>query len=112
MVSKIVGISNSWPKGHSMLKLKRNQVTKSPWCSASREDLCAAVQCLRDNFITYVGPFVIKSGVAVFKVSDYLLTADELVRVHKCGLLTQEGLSKVAKDLDAAEERLALQSKS
>jgi hypothetical protein len=95
-----------------LLKLKRNQVTKSPWCSASREDLCAAVQCLRDNFITYVGPFVIKSGVAVFKVSDYLLTADELVALYKSGRLTEEGLASFAKDLDAAEERLALQSKS
>jgi hypothetical protein len=95
-----------------MLKLKRDRVAQLPWCSASREDLCAAVQCLRDNFIMYTGPFVIKSGVAVFKVSDYLLTVDELVSVHKCGLLTQEGLSKFAKDLDAAEERLALQSKS
>ena len=92
-----------------MLKLKRNRITKSPWCSASREDLCAAVQCLRDNFITYVGPFVIKSGIAVFKVSDYLLTADELVSLYKSGLLTQEGLSRFANDLDAAEERLAVQ---
>jgi hypothetical protein len=91
-----------------MLKLKRNGIPQSPWCSASREDLRAAVQCLRDNFITYTGPFVIKSGVAVFKVSDYLLTADELVSIYKCGLLTKEGLSRFAKDLDAAEERLAL----
>ena len=95
-----------------MLKLKRNQVTKSPWCSASREDLCSAVQCLRDNFITYVGPFVIKSGVAAFKVSDYLLTADELVTLYKSGRLTQEGLSSFAKDLDAAEERLGLERRS
>ena len=95
-----------------MLKLKRNQVTKSPWCSASREDLCAAVQCLRDNFITYVGPFVIKSGVAAFKVSDYLLTADELVTHYKSGRLTQEGLSSFATELDAAEERLGLERRS
>jgi len=95
-----------------MLKLKRNQVAKSPWCSASREDLCAAVQCLRDNFITYVGPFVIKSGVAAFKVSDYLLTADELVTLYKSGRLTQEGLSSFAKELDAAEERLGLGRRS
>jgi hypothetical protein len=95
-----------------MLKLRRNRISQSPWCSARREDLCAAVQSLRDNFITYTGPFVIKSGVAVFKVSDYILTADELVSVHKCGLLTQEGLSRLAKELDAAEERLALESKS
>ena len=91
-----------------MLKLKRDQITNSPWCSASREELCAAVQCLRDNFITYVGPFVIKSGVAAFKVSDYLLTADELVSLYKSGHLTKEGLSNFAKALDAAEERLAL----
>jgi hypothetical protein len=91
-----------------MLKLKRNRIPQSPWCSASREDLREAVQCLRDNFITYTGPFVIKSGVAVFKVSDHLLTADELVSIYKCGLLTKEGLSRFVKDLDAAEERLAL----
>jgi len=94
-----------------MLKLKRNQVTKSPWCSASREDLCAAVQCLRDNFITYVGPFVIKSGVAAFKVSDYLLTADELVTLYKSGALPRKA-RKFAKELDAAEERLGLERRS
>ncbi len=92
-----------------MLKLKRTHVTQSPWCSASREDLCAAVQCLRDNFISYVGPFVIKSGVAAFKVSDYLLTADELVALFLSGRLTREGLSNFARDLDAAEERLGLE---
>ena len=91
-----------------MLKLKRDCVTASPWCSASREDLRAAVQCLRDNFITYIGPFVIKSGVAVFKVSDYLLTADELVTLYKSGCLNEEGLNSFSKDLDTAEERICL----
>jgi len=91
-----------------MLKLKSNQVTKSSWCSASREDLCAAVQCLRDNFISYVGPFVIKSGVAVFKISDYLVTADELVSLFKTGKLSRQGLESFAKDLDDAQERLGL----
>ena len=91
-----------------MLKLKRNQVTEPIWCSASREDLCAAVQCLRDNFISYVGPFVIKSGVAVFKVSDYLITADELVSLYKTGQLSRQGLEGFAKDLENAQERLGL----
>ena len=95
-----------------MLKLKKDQETKSPWCSASREDLCAAVQCLRDNFITYVGPFVIKSGVAAFRVSHYLLSADELVALYKSGRLTQEGLSNFAKAVDASEERLGLERNS
>jgi hypothetical protein len=90
-----------------MLKLKRDQVTKSPWCSASREELCAAVQCLRDNFITYIGPFVIKSGVAAFKVSDYVLTADQLVSLHKTGRLTKEGLANFAKALDARKRSSA-----
>jgi hypothetical protein len=103
---------DSQSKGPSMLKLKENQVTKSPWCSASREELCAAVQCLRDNFITYVGPFVIKSGVAAFKVSNYVLTADELVSLHKSGHLTKEGLSNFAKALEAAEENLGLKRHS
>jgi hypothetical protein len=94
-----------------MQKPKGSQVSKSPWCSASREDLCAAVQCLRDNFIPYIGPFVAKSGVAAFKVSEYLLTADELVDLYKSGRLTREGLSNFAKDLNAAEERLALRGK-
>ena len=67
------------------------------------------MQCLRDNFISYVGPFVIKSGVAAFKVSDYLLTADELVALFLSGRLTQEGLSNFARDLEAAEERLGLE---
>jgi len=80
-----------------MLEVKKDQAVKSPWCSASREDLCAAVQYLRDNFITYVGPFVIKSGVAAFRVSHYLLTADELVALYKSGRLTQEGLSNFTK---------------
>lgn len=92
-----------------MPELRKDQAAKSPWCSASREDLCAAVQCLRDNFITYVGPFVIKSGVAAFRVSQYLLTADELVALYKSGRLTREGLSNFAKALDAAEENLGLE---
>ncbi len=92
-----------------MLKLKSTQVTQSPWCSASREELCAAVQCLRDNFISYVGPFVIKSGVAAFKVSDYLLTADELVALYLSGHLNQEGLTNFAREAGAAEERLRLE---
>ena len=91
-----------------MLKLTKDPVTNSPWCSASREDLCAAVQCLRDNFIAYVGPFVIKSGVAAFKVSQYLLTADELVALYKSGRLTQEGLSNFAKSTEASDERLGI----
>jgi hypothetical protein len=94
-----------------MLKLKRNRIPQSTWCSASREDLRAAVQCLRDNFMPYTGPFVIKSDVAVFKVSDYLLTPDELVSIYKCGRLSKEGLSRFAEDLEAAEERLAPQGK-
>jgi hypothetical protein len=79
-----------------MLKLRKDHLSKSQWCCASKEELLAAVQSLRDNFIPYVGPFVIKSGVAVFKVSDYLLTADELVDLYKSGSLTQEGLSRFA----------------
>jgi hypothetical protein len=89
-----------------MLKLEKDQKTQSTWCSASREDLCAAVQFLRDNFITYAGPFVIKSEVAAFRVSHYLLTADELVALYKSGCLTQEGLANFAKGRDAAEGRL------
>lgn len=95
-----------------MPELKSGQAAKSPWCSASREDLCAAVQCLRDNFITYVGPFVIKSGVAAFRVSHYLLTADELVALYKSGRLTREGLSNFAKALDATEENVSLERHS
>jgi len=95
-----------------MLELKKDQAAKSPWCSASREDLCAAVECLRDNFITYVGPFVIKSGIAAFRVSGYLLTADELVNLYKLGRLTKEGLPNFAKELDAAEERLEPERRS
>ena len=95
-----------------MAELKKDQAAKSPWCSASREDLCAAVQCLRDNFITYVGPFVIKSGVAAFRVSRYLLTADELVALYKSGRLTREGLSNFAKSMDPAEENLGLERHS
>lgn len=95
-----------------MPELKKDQAAKSPWCSASREDLCAAVQCLRDNFITYVGPFVINSGVAAFRVSHYLLTADELVALYKSGRLTPEGLSSFAKALDSAEENLGLERRS
>lgn len=91
---------------------KKDQPAKSTWCSASREDLCAAVQCLRDNFITYVGPFVIKSGVAAFRVSHCLLTADQLVALYKSGRLTQEGLSSFAKTLDAAEGNLGLERHS
>ena len=94
-----------------MLELNKDPEVKSPWCSASREDLCAAVQCLRDNFITYVGPFVIKSGVAAFRVSHYLLTADELVALCKSGCLTQEGLSNFAKDLNITEEQIGFERK-
>jgi len=86
-----------------MLKPKKDCIAKPSFCSASREDLCAAVQYLRDHFITYVGPFVIKPGIVAFKVLDYLLTADELVSLHKSGLLTQKGLSRFAKELDAAD---------
>src|ERR1700687_1254983 len=93
-----------------MLKPKKEDVTQSPWCSASREDLCAAVQHLRDNSITYVGPFVIKSGIAAFKVSDYLLTADQLVSLHKSGLLTEESLSKFVEEMDASNKRLLLET--
>jgi hypothetical protein len=92
-----------------MLKPKKDCIAKLSFCSASREDLCAAVQYLSDHFITYVGPFVIKSGIAAFKVSDYLLTADELVSLHKSGLLTQEGLAKFVKELDHADERFVLE---
>ena len=91
-----------------MLKPKQDPSAKPACCTASREDLCAAVQCLRDNFLTYVGPFVIKSGIAAFKVSDYLLTADELVRLHKSGQLTEEGLSRSVKKLDDADQPFAL----
>ncbi len=94
-----------------MLKLKRDHIPTAQWCSASKEELQAAVQCLRNNFITYVGPFVIKSGVAVFKVSDYLLTVDELVSLHKSGRLTRDGLERFAGDLDTAEGRMGLQRK-
>ena len=95
-----------------MPELKKDPAAKSPWCSASREDLCAAVQCLRDNFITYVGPFVIKSGVAAFRVSHFLLTADELVALYKSGRLTREGLSNFAKSMDATEENVSLERQS
>lgn len=95
-----------------MPELKKNQAAKFPWCSASREDLCAAVQCLRDNFITYVGPFVSESGVAAFRVLHYLLTADELVALYKAGRLTREGLSNFSRALDGAEENLGLERHS
>jgi len=94
-----------------MLELEKDPAAKSPWCSASREDLCAAVQCLRDNVITYVGPFVIEPGVAAFRVSHYLLTADELVVLYKSGRLTQEGLSNFAKGLNRAEEQIGFERK-
>jgi len=94
-----------------MLELKKDPEIKSTWCSASREDLCAAVQGLRDNFITYVGPFVIKSGVAAFRVSHYLLTADELVTLYKSSRVTQEGLSNFAKDLNITEERIGFEQR-
>jgi hypothetical protein len=84
---------------------KSESSAQLPWCSASREDLCAAVQCLRDNFISYAGPFVTESGLAAFKVSGYLMTADELVSVYKRGGLTQEGLPRLAKDFGAAEKQ-------
>jgi hypothetical protein len=83
---------------------KREHSPQLPWCSASREDLCEAVQCLRDNFITYAGPFVIESGVAAFKVSGYLMTADELVSVYKRGGLTKEGLPRFVEHFDVAEK--------
>lgn len=92
-----------------MVKLKKDEAIESRWCSASREDLCAAVQCLRDNFITYIGPFVIKSGVAVFRVSQHLLTPDELVALYKSGCLTQEGLSNFVIGRDTSEERRSSQ---
>jgi hypothetical protein len=79
-----------------VLKLRKERHSQSSWCSASKEDLQAAVQSLRENLIAYIGPFVIKSGVAVFKVEDYLLTADELVNMHKSGNLTKKGLSTSA----------------
>lgn len=94
-----------------MLKLKNDRITQVGWCSASREDLEAAVQCLRDNFITYVGPFVIKTNVAVFRVSSYILTADELVHLHKSGLLSQEGLAGYGRDVDPGEAQLELKRK-
>jgi hypothetical protein len=92
-----------------MLKLTQDLNGKPACCTASREDLCAAVQYLRDNFLTYMGPFVIKSGIATFKVSDYFLTADELVRLHKSGQLTEEGLSRCMKKLDAGDQGFTLQ---
>jgi hypothetical protein len=91
-----------------MLKLKKDRFTQSTWCAASREDLWAAVQCLRDNSIIYVGPFVINAGVAVFKVSDYLVTADELVSLWKAGHLTREGVNRFSRDLEA-EEKIVLE---
>jgi hypothetical protein len=97
---------------HSMLRPKKDHSVKATWCSASREDLCAAVQCLRDNFFTYLGPFVVKSGVAAFKVSDYLLSADELVGLYKSGRLNPEGVSSFAKDRDAAAQRLGIDQRS
>lgn len=90
-----------------MLKLKHDRPARVSWCSASREDLEAAVQCLRDNFIAYIGPFVIKTNVAVFRVTDYLLTADELVYLHKSGHLCEEGLAKFGRDEDPVEMQLA-----
>jgi hypothetical protein len=94
-----------------MLKLKVDGITSSKWCSASKDDLREAVQCLQDNFIDYIGPFVINSGIAVFRVSAYLVTVDELVHLHKSGHLTQEGLRRFAEDQDAAEDRLCLDSR-
>jgi hypothetical protein len=96
---------------HRMLKLKVDGITPSKWCSASKDDLREAVQCLRDNFIDYIGPYVINSGIAVFRVSTYIVTADELVQLHKSGYLTQEGLSRLAENPDAAEDRLCLDSR-
>jgi hypothetical protein len=89
-----------------MLHLKRRRMTPSPWCTASKAELEAAVRCLRDNFIAYDGPFVIKSGIAVFKVSDYLLTADELVSFYKSGQLTEESLAKHSTHSGSAHESL------
>ena len=89
-----------------MLKLNHDRPAHVSWCSASREDLEAAVQCLRDNFITYLGPFVIKTNVAVFRVTDYLLTADELVYLHKWGRLCEEGLAKFGGEGDPVEVQL------
>jgi hypothetical protein len=77
-----------------MLRLKTKRMTSAPWCSATKEELEAAVRCLKDNFIAYDGPFVINTGVAVFKVSEYLLSADELVSFYKSGRLTEESLAK------------------
>lgn len=107
---RLVTIRNGGTE-YTMLKLKTHGSAQSPWCSSSREDLQAAVQCLRNNFISYVGPFVIKSGIAVFKVSDYVLTVDELVSLCKSGQLTEEGLSRFAKELDAVEQRLTSQGR-
>lgn len=92
-----------------MFKVKKQSVQASPWCSAPREDLQNAVECLRTNFFTYTGPFLLKSGVAVFKISNYLLTVDELVSLHKSGQLTKEGIAAFAKCADTAEKRLKLE---
>ena len=86
-----------------MLKLRTDRLWQLSWCSASKGELQAAVQSLRDNFIAYLGPFVIDSGTAVFKISDYLLTADELVELHKAGQLTEEGLKRFARGAIEAE---------
>jgi hypothetical protein len=91
-----------------MPKLKEDCAPRQIWCSASRDDLCAALQCLRDKFITYVGPFVIKSGIAAFRVSDCLLTAVELVDLYKSGQLNEEGLARLAKDVDTSHQRRLL----
>jgi hypothetical protein len=90
-----------------MIKLKRDRLSPSRWCSASREELQVAVQHLRNNFIAYDGPFVIKSGIAVFKVSDYLLTADEVVELYRSGKLNQKGLANFAREVNAIEEGMA-----
>ena len=91
-----------------MLNLRRDHFSPSRWCSSSKEDLQAAVQWLKDNSIPYVGPFVIESGFAVFRVSDCVLTADELVDLHKSGLLTPEGLTRFAEQIQAQEEQRAM----
>jgi len=87
-----------------MLKVKTECADgRMSWFSDTRDDLKQAVQCLRSNFISYIGPFVIKSGIAVFRVSDYILTVDELVALYKSNQLSEKGLAKFAEDLRVAE---------
>jgi len=89
-----------------MSKLKPDPTTRSAWCSASQEDLQDAILCLRNNCVSTLGPFVIKTGIAIFKISNYLLTADELVALHRTGHLTESGLAEFARQLNTAAIRL------